>query len=570
MPDIIKQIEINGATYDISAMSIQDSSGNAKTWQDILNLIDQGFSIEVPWTQADYTSSTTPSASKLATIPAGVVVQYNSGQGTATGTLTASADTSGKFYFVYDYHDGKDTFDEYVTYKSGNDYLWEKIGNTDIDLSNYVQKGTYTTGTPSSDATGSAGAGTYTTSSAGSGTATGTATVTYDKATGTGNAGGVTINGSNFTFNGTAKTLSQAIDYTPEGSVSVNAVSTHSHTLNVTALTAGDTVTVLTGVKASGTTAVVDSVSADGTATVATEGIKSVGLTASTTTSEGAITYTEGITGSAPALTGTKTFVTGYPNFSGGSKAADTFTPNTPTTLDLTKFSGGTFSQGTKASLSYTATQNVMYSATVNSGVLSWSTTTLDHITNWSANGTDSFTAAKLNTGFYSAGSAASFAEGAFTAAALGTASTASVGISGGSYSGTTKYLKPSTTAAGTTSVLTGITSSTTSVVTGVASNGTATVIKQLPTMTISSVNASAITGTFTGTSATINVSINYTPAGTIGGSQTVAAHSHSVTNTSTTVDVPIGVAVPNHTHEVTISGHTHTLNNHTHNITFQ
>ena len=543
MPDIIKQIEINGATYDISAVSIQDGNGTAKTWTDIESLVEAGFDLVV-----------------LAELP--------------TADASAYATYKNDLVLVLQTRTGENNnYDEYLIQRSGTTtytYRWEKIGSTEVDLSNYVQKGTYTTGTPSSNETGSASAETITTSEAGSQAASGTATVTYDKATGTGNAGGVTIQGSNFTFNGTKATLTQAIDYTPEGSVSVNAVSTHSHTLNVTALTAGDTVTVVTGVKASGTTAVVDSVSADGTATVATEGIKSVGLTASTTTSEGAITYTESISGSAPALTGTKTFVTGYPNFSGGSKAADTFTPNTPTTIDTSKFSGGTFSQGAEASLSYTATQNVMYSATVNSGVLSWSTATLDHITSWSANGTDSFTAAKLNTGFYSVGSAAQFSEGAFTAAALGTASTASVGIGGGSYSGVTKYLKPSTTAAGTTSVLTGITSSTTSVVTGVASNGTATVIKQLPTMTISSINASAIAGTFTGTSATINVSIDYTPAGTIGGSQTVAAHSHSVTVATASAEGTAAVAVSAHTHTVTTGSHTHTLNNHTHNITFQ
>lgn len=543
MPDIIKQIEINGATYDISAMSIQDGNGTAKTWTDIESLVEAGFDLVV-----------------LAELP--------------TADASAYATYKNDLVLVLQTRTGENNnYDEYIIQRSGTTtytYRWEKIGSTEVDLSNYVQKGTYTTGTPSSNETGSASAETVTTSEAGSQAASGTATVTYDKATGTGNAGGVTIQGSNFTFNGTKATLTQAIDYTPEGSVSVNAVSTHSHTLNVTALTAGDTVTVLTGVKASGTTAVVDSVSADGAATVATEGIKSVGLTASTTTSEGAITYTESISGSAPALTGTKTFVTGYPNFSGGSKAADTFTPNTPTTIDTSKFSGGTFSQGAEASLSYTATQNVMYSATVNSGVLSWSTATLDHITSWSANGTDSFTAAKLNTGFYSVGSAAQFSEGAFTAAALGTASTASVGIGGGSYSGVTKYLKPSTTVAGTTSVLTGITSSTTSVVTGVASNGTATVIKQLPTMTISSINASAIAGTFTGTSATINVSIDHTPAGTIGGSQTVAAHSHSVTVATASAEGTAAVAVSAHTHTVTTGSHTHTLNNHTHNITFQ
>lgn len=55
-----------------------------------------------------------------------------------------------------------------------------------------------------------------------------------------------------------------------------------------------------------------------GTTTFNTNAIKSVTLSASTTSTDGPA-YTESISGSAPSLGGTKTFVTGYPNFSGGS-----------------------------------------------------------------------------------------------------------------------------------------------------------------------------------------------------------------------------------------------------------
>lgn len=61
---------------------------------------------------------------------------------------TASADTMGKIYLKTDNsHDPssgtgwKDIYDEYVTVKTGTStYTWEKIGNTDVNLSNYSLK----------------------------------------------------------------------------------------------------------------------------------------------------------------------------------------------------------------------------------------------------------------------------------------------------------------------------------------------------------------------------------------------------------------------------------------------
>lgn len=53
---------------------------------------------------------------------------------------TASEDTVGTIYLVADKHsDKQDFYDEYITIKSGDGvYSWEKIGNTDVDLSGYV------------------------------------------------------------------------------------------------------------------------------------------------------------------------------------------------------------------------------------------------------------------------------------------------------------------------------------------------------------------------------------------------------------------------------------------------
>ncbi len=54
---------------------------------------------------------------------------------------TASASTMGKIYLVAHSHSSDDGYDEYITLENGTTtktYSWEKIGNTDIDLSNYV------------------------------------------------------------------------------------------------------------------------------------------------------------------------------------------------------------------------------------------------------------------------------------------------------------------------------------------------------------------------------------------------------------------------------------------------
>ena len=54
---------------------------------------------------------------------------------------TAAAATMGKIYLVAHAHGTQDGYDEYITIESGDTtktYTWEKIGNTDIDLSLYV------------------------------------------------------------------------------------------------------------------------------------------------------------------------------------------------------------------------------------------------------------------------------------------------------------------------------------------------------------------------------------------------------------------------------------------------
>ena len=107
-------------------------------------MISGGISFKIVWAQTDFESTTAPSSAKLATIPAGTIVSYNSGASTATGTLPASEATVAIFYLIYSKTQAGniDTYDEIVTIKDDSTtpitYFWERIGDTQIDLSNVV------------------------------------------------------------------------------------------------------------------------------------------------------------------------------------------------------------------------------------------------------------------------------------------------------------------------------------------------------------------------------------------------------------------------------------------------
>lgn len=63
---------------------------------------------------------------------------------------TASDKQAGKIYLVPHTHGTQDIYDEYIVVRSGTaapyTYTWEKIGNTDIDLSSYVSDVSYASG----------------------------------------------------------------------------------------------------------------------------------------------------------------------------------------------------------------------------------------------------------------------------------------------------------------------------------------------------------------------------------------------------------------------------------------
>ena len=116
----IKKVKIGSTTYEINAKYIQDGSGNAKTWADITQLINEKGSIVV-----------------LQTLP------------TANAESYALYKTS--LVFVPDASAVSGTYIEYVILRSGTEgsytYSWEAVGTTKIDLANYLQKGVvYTAG----------------------------------------------------------------------------------------------------------------------------------------------------------------------------------------------------------------------------------------------------------------------------------------------------------------------------------------------------------------------------------------------------------------------------------------
>lgn len=97
------------------------------------NLITSNGTFRIAWNGS--------SAPTVTAIPAGVVVTYNSTS--YTGSLTASVETLKDFYLVHSSTEiGNDIYDEYVTVQGGTTasptYSWEKIGDTQIQLSQVV------------------------------------------------------------------------------------------------------------------------------------------------------------------------------------------------------------------------------------------------------------------------------------------------------------------------------------------------------------------------------------------------------------------------------------------------
>ena len=122
---VIEKITLpSGNTYFIADREIRDVVDT------LSQTVAGGVSYTIAW---DGTSEPT-----VGNIPAGVVVTYN---GTDyTGTMAANNATPGAFYLVKSgtQVDGKDVYDEYVPVGADGSKSWEKIGDTQIALSDVV------------------------------------------------------------------------------------------------------------------------------------------------------------------------------------------------------------------------------------------------------------------------------------------------------------------------------------------------------------------------------------------------------------------------------------------------
>lgn len=138
-------IQPNGA-YALSSIVMQD------TTQKVTTIDSSSTDIQYPSASAVYSYVTTELgkidqfeykvSADAATTPEGVI-WYN-GTTKITGTLKASATTEYTIYLVPCKHtaaEAQQGYDEYLTIKNSDGYVWEVLGNTrDLDLSDYVSK----------------------------------------------------------------------------------------------------------------------------------------------------------------------------------------------------------------------------------------------------------------------------------------------------------------------------------------------------------------------------------------------------------------------------------------------
>ena len=430
-----------------------------------------------------------------------------------TSLPTASASTQKGIYLVADNHGNGDSYDEYVTVKSGDKYSWEKIGNTDIDIS----------GLAAELETGANKAG-LETGSAGEQTAIGNATISYMKsaastgkagagvAANTGLSGGATVSDGVFSFKGTEATINLSgtlptldeVSVTPSGTIGGSvSVGDHTHSINPTIKT-----------------------------------LTYVSSTASTTKSEGAHTHTVSL------ATDSVTYVSSV-DASTGNEAAHAHS------IDASKVTGwneGSTSLSSKNFGFSASTSNIMSAPTVSTdGVLSWTTVnaasqdvlsftapslTYTAVTTTEEAGAHSHTIGRATKSFnYATGVVTSVSEEGKHAHSINPATTAQLDV-----------------------------------VTGVSVTGAA----GSHTINGSSFSFTGASITFTPALSTnaVSVSGKFTPAGSITGTIKLpehshsytapSAHTHSITLTSTQVTGSASVAVSSHTHS--IAAHTHTI----------
>ncbi len=164
----------------------------------------------------------------------------------------------------------------------------------------------------------------------------------------------------------------------------------------------------------------------------------SVSLTANTSTATGRITYVQDISGSAPSLGGTTTFVTNRGTFTQGSGSLTSSSSGDIAYVESVSYispslSGTTtFNTDAIKSATITATRS-----TSGSGTNARRTLTLSNTTTSASTGTVSLSSGSITP-------STKYLTHTHTASSLGSQSTSSVTISGGSYTSTTRYLSAS------------------------------------------------------------------------------------------------------------------------------
>jgi hypothetical protein len=363
---VLSQIKIGTTNYylkDADVRTILDSFNNTICKGTVGTVSDNNSSFVTAANIKSYVD---------AAVAVGIVLEV------VTELPTPSASTTSKIYLVkHSHQETSDTYDEYITVRSGSGttadpytYSFEKIGNTDIDLSAYVTNVSYTSGRALQQ------------------TKNGTTTTVHtfgalaDKSSATGKLSTVD---------------SGTVAYTPKGTL--------------TKVTSG-------GTQIGGTISSITVINGNGS--LPTHAADS--FTANTPT---AIDTTKFNAGSLPSFT-RGTFSAGtLPSYTQG-----TFTANTPTTIDTTKFNGGSLSGGsvtfptiTSKPTATCATSGVTASVSeevLELGTAGTATVVTSGLTLGSGTYTaPTFTAAKFLDGFYTKGTAASHASDTFSKGTL-------------------------------------------------------------------------------------------------------------------------------------------------------
>ena len=160
-------------------------------------------------------------STSAATTPAGVT--WNDGSSDITGTLVASADTTGKMYLVPNSHGARNVFDEYMTFQTAADpatYVWELIGDTEVHLSDLGTLAYQNGATGSFTPEGTVSQPTFTGNAMNS-TGNFTPSGTVSQPTFSGSQGAVSVSG---TPSGSIGIGDGTANYTPAGSVSTPTI----------------------------------------------------------------------------------------------------------------------------------------------------------------------------------------------------------------------------------------------------------------------------------------------------------------------------------------------------------